>query len=146
MVVLSRWSKAVATGAAAVGTLTLGAGPASAYPNWQPWVQPASYKCGTTATHQASNNIAMQTCIVRNTSNNTYQAVAIVVNNAPTTVYLEAIVQTLSHSRFDTCNKTPVAPGKRVACYAETVPGDVHANSRIILNNGLNDFTTTVFW
>jgi hypothetical protein len=148
---LSKWSKAAAVGACVAGALALGVNPASAQPNWQDWVPGVDYKCGTTTTHPASVNIAMQTCIFHNPSNDTFQPVTVVVNNAPTTVYLEAYPWNLSNSYSSHCIKTPVAAGKRVACYGFTSPvapedRPIRMNSQVLLNESHGGWTTTVTW
>ncbi|MFD4835357.1 hypothetical protein ACFWPV_36820 [Streptomyces uncialis] len=123
---------------------------ASAYPNWQPWVSPGApnLRCGPTTTHTSSANIAMQTCIIRNPANDSYQAVAIVVNNHTDPVFLKADVILLEHSDLgtvNTCDKKTISAGSRVACYGATMPYNrtVTAYSWVYLNAGLEDNTAT---
>ncbi|MGA5499331.1 hypothetical protein ACPCSP_33995 [Streptomyces cinereoruber] len=140
--------KAATVGALMVSALALSAAPASAAPNWQSWSVPSDYKCGPTTPHKYSVNIKMQTCIIRNPSNNTYQGVAVVVNNAPTTVYLEAVVfqkRGTTPLRNDTCTNKPIPANTRVACYGGTIANsNPVADSYIVLNSNWGWFTEEV--
>ncbi len=139
--------KVATVGALMVSALALSAAPASAAPNWQPWSAPSDYQCGPTTAHKYSVNIKMQTCIIRNPSNNTFQGVAIVVNNAPTTVYLEAVVFQKNGTtilRNDTCTNKPIPANTRVACYGDTISNPStfpKADSYITLNTNYGYFT-----
>ncbi|MFD4835358.1 hypothetical protein ACFWPV_36825 [Streptomyces uncialis] len=90
----------------------------------------------------------MQTCIIRNPANDSYQAVAIVVNNHTDPVFLKAAVLIReNHSALmavDGCDKKSISGGgTRVACYGGTYKWDrtIEAQSTIYLNAGLDDIT-----
>ncbi|MFJ7423907.1 hypothetical protein ACIQXD_35785 [Streptomyces uncialis] len=148
----STWVKTAAAGAMAVGALSLGMSPAVAAPYWQPFVSNApNQTCGQTTTHYASNNVAMQTCIFRNPANNTYQAVAVVVNNAPATVAVDLAAHVIhTHGTNASCHKTEFLSGQRLACYGPTRPlgagGANEAWSEITLNNTYKDTTRAVVY
>jgi hypothetical protein len=140
----SKWSKALAVGAAAAGALAWGSGPAWAAPEWQSWSAPSLYKCGPTTLHSASKNIAMQTCIIRNPNNGQFQSVAVVVNNAPQSVVLSAVVHN-SHGKTASCYGMWIPSNTRVACYGETAAASMPdaGNSKITLNNKYEAWTET---
>ncbi|MFF0747096.1 hypothetical protein ACFYVL_42600 [Streptomyces sp. NPDC004111] len=138
--------KAFAVSAAVVGALALGASPAAAADTWQPWVAGADYKCGDSTKHLFSKNIGIQTCIFRAPGSNSFQAVAVAVNNSPNTVYLETAVFNKTTNTVDNCAKRKVAPGERVACYGTTKSTSVRpvkGDAYIWLNDGLSDLTLT---
>lgn len=147
VMISTSWRRMSAFGVATVSALVMSVGPAHAAPNWQSWSAPSDYKCGTTTLHYHSANIAQQTCIIRNPNNNTYQAVAIVVNNHSAGVYLRAHVYRPGRSGYEECNKTWVPANTRVACYGDTgaaVETSISSHSVIFLNDNFADGTTTV--
>ncbi|MFI2214923.1 hypothetical protein [Streptomyces sp. NPDC020141] len=144
---MASWRKVMTAGATVIGALSLSVSPASAAPNWQPWVQPQDYQCGTTTLHYHSVNIAHQTCIIRNPATNTYQAVNIVVNNHTEAVYLRAFVYKPGRNGYDECTKTKIPAKTRVACYGDTAPATsapISSHSSTFLNDAIADDTTTV--
>jgi hypothetical protein len=88
----------------------------------------------------------MQTCIIR--SGDAYQSVAVVVNNASTTVYLAASVHN-THGVDASCVKTAVPAKTRVACYGATktdTRDNHYGYSWVYLNNGLEDITDQAWY
>lgn len=139
------WRNVMTVSAAAIGVLALNVSPASAAPNWQSWVQPSDYRCGTTTLHYHSVNIAHQTCIIRNPNNNTYQAVDIVANNYSAGVYLEARVQRPGRAGSDTCPMKLIPAHTRVACYGDSgaaTESVISASSSTLMNDYIADGTT----
>ncbi|MFJ4774690.1 hypothetical protein ACIP88_37265 [Streptomyces uncialis] len=121
-----------------------------AAPYWQQFVSNApNQPCGQTATHYASNNVAMRTCVFRNPVDNTYQAVAVVVNNAPVGVDVDLVAHVIhTHGANASCHRTEFLSGQRLACYGPTRPlGAGVANeawSGITLNNTYKDTRAVV--
>ena len=127
---MNKIRRALTVAAAAASAVVLTSTPASAYPNWQPWVPTAFSYCGPTTHSVTSTKVIHQACIIENLDK--AQAVLLVRNNATVNITIDE--GTVTWRRKDgsfitrnNCNAKVVRPGELTACYGETMyasPGD----------------------
>ncbi|MFD7439443.1 hypothetical protein [Streptomyces sp. NPDC059861] len=130
--------------AAALSTVILTSGSASAYPWWQDWTPVQGQECSATTHHEVSTKVLFQTCIVPHPTNGTAQPVLIVRNNATVTVGLEnAKVSSLWSNKTYGCALMYLAPGRVAACYGGTTSLVLGNNQAVgqFTYNGITDNT-----
>ncbi|MGW1537173.1 hypothetical protein [Streptomyces aureus] len=140
--------KALAVTAVAVGTVALGAAPASADENWGPVSTNSTWKCNTYEKHSVSDNVSYKPCVVHN-SNGDAQTVLVVQNRASVAVaiggWLHFEGAGSEYSVF--CAASTLNPGYTRGCYGPSVHvGSAIAKGKVQLElNGVwNDYSQPV--
>ncbi|HZX40016.1 MAG TPA: hypothetical protein VFF37_17140 [Streptomyces sp.] len=143
---MTKIRRALAVAAATASAVVLASSPASAAPNWQPWVPPANYKCGPTTPSAVSNNVIDQTCIAI-ASNGMSQAILLVRNNSSVSITIDS-ARTYWYSdagttyHIATCEGKVVAPGELTACYGFTSWNSTGDQAQsYYLYNGVTSYT-----
>jgi hypothetical protein len=114
--------KALAVTAAAVGTIALGAAPATAAEKWDPVSTNSTWECGDYENHVVSNNVSFKTCVVHNASGDA-QTVLVVQNRASVAVAIEGWLKFEGAGSEYTvfCDPSPLNPGYTRGCYGPSV-------------------------
>ncbi|OQD53046.1 hypothetical protein BM536_034105 [Streptomyces phaeoluteigriseus] len=138
--------KGLGVTAAAIGAMIFASGPASADVIWQPWVAPSDYVCFNSKTHDKSDYVAFQTCIVHGSGRN-LQAVLIVSNTSDKkiTIYGQVFAGWDSSGDYSYCRLSDLSPGARTSCFGATSTGKVGANtaySYLYMNGQSSDDAT----
>ncbi|MGW1544991.1 hypothetical protein ACWCPM_33040 [Streptomyces sp. NPDC002309] len=146
--------RALTVAAAAASAAILSTSPASAYPNWQPWVPTAMTTCGETTPSKTSNKVINQTCMIVNPNDEeNAQGVLLVRNNASVNITIDSArvywLDAYGMNPFGeaSCVKKVLVPGELTACYGMSAwPAPAGSVQSSYMYNGIKTITKSVYF